>query len=222
MWSPTRQEGPTKIVGQAYTVRFVPKNEPSKAKIEGHYIDRVPPGHVLFVSGPQGVINALYGGLMSRRAQALGAVGTIVDGRIRDLEEHRDLDYTVRFSPDSFGHPIFVPYLRWQTLTLGVKVFARDTSSVSPQEKLHVGEVNEPVTLQSPEQPDTVIKPGDYLIGDVNGVVCLPKHLAEGVLALMPSQVEADERIAEDLDKGKGFEQASKEHRAHVRKVRDL
>jgi hypothetical protein len=32
---------------------------------------------------------------MSMRARASGAVGTIVDGRIRDLQEHRDLCYPV-------------------------------------------------------------------------------------------------------------------------------
>ena len=33
---------------------------------------------------------------MSNRAKYSGAVGTIVDGSIRDLQEHRDLDYPVR------------------------------------------------------------------------------------------------------------------------------
>ena len=32
---------------------------------------------------------------MSTRAQASGAVGTVVDGRIRDLQEHRDLGFPV-------------------------------------------------------------------------------------------------------------------------------
>ena len=32
---------------------------------------------------------------MSTRAQAIGAAGTIVDGRIRDLSEHRALGYPV-------------------------------------------------------------------------------------------------------------------------------
>ena len=32
---------------------------------------------------------------MSNRAKYLGAVGTIIDGRLRDLQEHRDLDYPV-------------------------------------------------------------------------------------------------------------------------------
>ena len=32
---------------------------------------------------------------MSARAQTSGAVGTVVDGRIRDLQEHRDLGFPV-------------------------------------------------------------------------------------------------------------------------------
>ena len=69
---------------------------------------------------------------------------------------------------------------------------------------------------------ETMICPGDYLIGDLNGVVCLPKGLAEKAIALMSSQVEADEKIAEDLDSGRPFQEASKEHRAWVRKTEDL
>lgn len=51
---------------------------------------------------------------MSNRAQYLGAVGTIVDGRIRDLQEHRDLDYPV---------------------------FAREIGTTSPAEVVRVSEV---------------------------------------------------------------------------------
>ena len=50
----------------------------------------------MFISSPQNIVNAVYGGLMSNRAQVSGAVGTIVDGRVRDLQEHRDLGYPVR------------------------------------------------------------------------------------------------------------------------------
>jgi regulator of RNase E activity RraA len=42
------------------------------------------------------MINAVYGGLMTHRARASGAVGTIVDGRIRDLQEHREMNFPVR------------------------------------------------------------------------------------------------------------------------------
>lgn len=58
-------------------------------------IDSLPEGCVVFISCPRGISNAVYGGLMSTRASARGAVGTVVDGRFRDLEEQRSLSYPV-------------------------------------------------------------------------------------------------------------------------------
>ncbi|KAL9131014.1 MAG: hypothetical protein Q9217_000956 [Psora testacea] len=175
LWSPHRQEGDTKIVGPAYT------------------IDSIPPSSILFISAPP-VSNALYGGLMSNRAKYSGAAGTVVDGRIRDLQEHRLLNYPV---------------------------FARNVGVTAPGEVLEVSEINTPVQFQS-EGQDMVINPGDYLIGDLNGVVCLPKELAVKVLALMPSQVEADEKVAQDIQQGRTFAEAAKDHRSKVKKPEDV
>lgn len=58
-----------------------------------------------------------------------------------------------------------------------------------PAELLKVAAVNVPVKLQTDEQ-DMEIRPGDYLIADVNGVVVLPVELAEKALPLMQKQVE--------------------------------
>ena len=77
-------------------------------------------------------------------------------------------------------------------------------------------QINTPVKLQSDLQNATIY-PGDYLIGDLNGVVCLPKGLAERAVALIASQVEADTRIARDLSMGRTFSEASREHRAFIR-----
>ena len=51
---------------------------------------------------------------MSNRARYSGAVGTIVDGRVRDLQEHRALDYPV---------------------------FAREIGTTAPQEVVRVSAV---------------------------------------------------------------------------------
>ena len=52
---------------------------------------------------------------MSNRAKYSGAAGTIVDGRIRDVQEHRELEYPV---------------------------FARDVGTAAPSEYLEVSEVS--------------------------------------------------------------------------------
>ncbi|KAK6078800.1 ribonuclease e inhibitor rraa dimethylmenaquinone methyltransferase [Seiridium cupressi] len=185
MWSPQRQEGDTKIVGPAYTVKYALLDDPAP-KMTGHYIDTVPPGCVLFISAPP-IPNAVYGGLMSTRAQYLGAVGSIIDGRFRDIVEHRDLKYPV---------------------------FARDTGTAPPAELVKVVAVDVPVELQSAElQKGMLINPGDYVMGDLNGVVVLPKDLVDKALDLMRKGVEADQKMAVGIKKGMSFVEASKKFR---------
>ena len=67
------------------------------------------------------------------------------------------------------------------------------------------------------EDQDAIIHPGDILIGDVNGVVCLPQSLAEKALDLIQSQVDADKKVEADIQKGRPVAEAMKEHRAHVK-----
>ena len=94
-------------------------------------------------------------------------------------------------------------------ITYTAQVFARDVGTAPPYEMVKVVDVNVPVKLQTDEQ-DITINPGDYLIADLNGVVVLPKELAEQALPLMKKQVAADTRIAEEIKKGMGFAEASK------------
>lgn len=81
-----------------------------------------------------------------------------------------------------------------------------------PAELLKVAAVNVPVKLQTHEQ-DMEIRPGDYLIADLNGVVVLPFELAEQALPLMQKQVEADDKMAFEIRKGMSFTEASKKFR---------
>ncbi|KAI5867746.1 RraA-like protein [Durotheca rogersii] len=189
MWSPQRQDGPTRIVGPAYTVKYVPLDDPAP-KHPTHYIDSVPAGAVVFISCPPRTANAVYGGLMSARARARGAVGSVVDGRFRDLHEQRELNYPI---------------------------FARDVGTAPPGPVLKVSAVDVPVKLQQgdadADADDIEVRPGDYLIGDVNGVVVLPAELAEPALPLMRRQVEADDRMAAAIRDGMSFVEASAKFR---------
>ena len=81
--------------------------------------------------------------------------------------------------------------------------------------------INTRVKLKT-EHQNATISPNDYLMADLNGVVCIPRDLAEKAIALIPSQVEADERIAKDLQAGRTFVEAAKDHRANVKMPKDL
>ena len=93
-----------------------------------------------------------------------------------------------------------------------MQIFARDVGTAPPAELLKVAAVNVPVKLQTDEQ-DMTINPGDYLIADMNGVVVLPRELAEAALPLMAKQVEADSQMAVEIQKGMSFTEASKKFR---------
>lgn len=69
-----------------------------------------------------------------------------------------------------------------------------------------------PVRLKS-EHYETWIEPNDYIIADLDGVVCIPGHLVEKVLEVIEPIVRADERCAEAISAGQSVEQAFKEFR---------
>jgi regulator of RNase E activity RraA len=66
----------------------------SVPKLPQHHVDSVQAGSVVVIASPK-VNGAVWGGLMSTRAQYLGAQGLVTDGRCRDLEEHRGIDFPV-------------------------------------------------------------------------------------------------------------------------------
>lgn len=92
-------------------------------------------------------------------------------------------------------------------------MFARDVGTTPPGPLLKVVAVNEPVKVYN-DGRDIIINPGDYLIGDVNGVVVLPRGLAEQAVPLMAKQVEADSKMAVEIQKGMTFTEASKKFRS--------
>ncbi|PLB44935.1 RraA-like protein [Aspergillus steynii IBT 23096] len=173
MYSPDFQAGETKLIGQAFTVKFVPKSDVGAPKVSGNYIDKTPPSSVVFISQPPPQVNAVYGGLMTLRAQKLGAAGVIIDGRL----------------------------------------FAKSVGTTAGGEVCRPSEVNVPVRLHSSDQPNAWVRPGDYLIADLNGVVCLPQEMAEQVLDLIPGIAAADEKCAEGIRAGRSVEEVFREFR---------
>ncbi|KAK2780567.1 ribonuclease e inhibitor rraa dimethylmenaquinone methyltransferase [Colletotrichum kahawae] len=181
LWSPHRQSGQTRIVGPAFTVKYSSTSDGNATPKggTGHFVDSVPSGAVILISCPENTINAYWGGLTTRRAQALGAVGTVIDGRLRDLEELRELEYPV---------------------------YARDVAPTPPHGALYV---SEPVTISQDGQ-DIIIQPEDWVIGDLNGVVCVPKRLVERTLELMRSLAETEKAMTAAIVNGASMTEAAK------------
>ncbi|KAM0550198.1 hypothetical protein ACHAPJ_009046 [Fusarium lateritium] len=91
LYSPEYLTGDTKIVGPTFTVKFEPKSNTPAPNMKGNYVDEIPKDAFVFISQLAPHIGACYGDLASLRAKHLGAAGVIIDGSVRDLQEHRDL-----------------------------------------------------------------------------------------------------------------------------------
>ncbi|RDX47939.1 RraA-like protein [Lentinus brumalis] len=180
-----------RICGPAYTVQMVLGSNKDAPKLSSHFVDTAPTGSVIVINAPDKVKNAVWGGLMTAGAKSRGALGVVISGRCRDLAEHRDASFPVF----ARGHS-----------TLGQSPFTRPS------------EVNVPVTIRSPdvseeEFPAVRVEPGDWVIADEDGVVCVPVSKAEEVITLAAKGREIDARCMEDIQAGKGVQETFKKHR---------
>ena len=127
---------------------------------------------------------------MTAGAQARGVLGTVVSGRVRDVAEHR---------------------------AAGFSVFARGTSTVGQAQFTRVAEVQVPVAVNlDGGLPIVTVNPGDILVADENGVVCVPKALEENVLRLASKGREVDAGCLKDIQSGISVVESFRRHRGKL------
>ncbi|KAG1449562.1 hypothetical protein G6F46_009907 [Rhizopus delemar] len=156
MWSPAYCEGDTRIVGPAFTVKMVYKEDKTSPTPTDHF-------------------NAVWGGLMTARARAKGVQGVVIDGRVRDLNEHREMKFPV---------------------------FAKSHSILPQNAFVRPSEIQVPITLSS-----VVLNPGDVIVADVDGVICVPKDKVEQVILNCKKYVEIDKKCMKALQEGQSVKE---------------
>ena len=133
-------------------------------------LDGLKPGEVYITTGASPRY-ALWGGLMSTRAAALGAAGAVLDGFHRDSREIRQLGFPV-FSTGAYAQDQRV---RGRVIDFACPIEFRNAARVEP---------------------------GDLVVGDVDGVVIIPKGHAEAIVAAAVAKVEAEERVRAMIEAG--------------------
>ncbi|KIW75693.1 hypothetical protein Z517_10435 [Fonsecaea pedrosoi CBS 271.37] len=93
MFSPT--DATTTVFGPAVTVKMVESTQKAAPSPPRHFVDCNEPGKIMYIQQPRGAYSACWGGLMSTRARHMGAAGVVIDGRMRDVREHRELGFPV-------------------------------------------------------------------------------------------------------------------------------
>lgn len=114
---------------------------------------------------------ALWGGLMSTRARALGATGAVLDGYHRDTRE---------------------------ILKLGFPVFSYGSYAQDQKVRGRVIDYRCPIEFGNGVR----VNPGDVIVGDIDGVLAIPKaHLANIVQAALV-KVEGEDSVREMIERG--------------------
>ncbi|RSM02954.1 hypothetical protein CDV31_010695 [Fusarium ambrosium] len=92
IFSPDSQ---ARIIGPAVTIKMVESSDKSAPALDKHFVDHNEDGGIMYIQQPKGLPSACWGGLMSTRAKFLGAEGVVIDGRMRDINEHKEMKFPV-------------------------------------------------------------------------------------------------------------------------------
>ena len=174
---PIRQ-GQPRLVGLAYTMRFIPAREdktrhPAAGPIQQQAMEGCPPGHVLVVDSRGDARAASAGDIYCGRLAARGCAGIVTDGGLRDS--------------DGVAKTSLVAYLR------------RPSSPPS-------GIVHQPVDLGLPIACGGVaVYPGDVIVGDADGVVVIPPDIVDTVAEEAMASTLYDEFCEEEVAKGRSL-----------------
>jgi regulator of RNase E activity RraA len=160
-----------KLVGTAFTMRCqgvdtVPA-KPYQQLLAA--FKEIEPGDVIVLQcGDQ--VSAMWGELLSTAAMAKGAVGAVLDGATRDVEQILEIGFPVfssGFSPlDSAG--------RQEVTDFGVEV----------------------------ECGHARVRPNDWIVGDLMGVIVIPLELVEQVVTLASEKDVRESTVRDELLRG--------------------
>jgi regulator of RNase E activity RraA len=136
------------------------------------------PGDVIVVDAGGDVNTSVCGGLMGGLAQNRGIRGMVVDGAGRDTDELEDI-----------GWPIW---------TRAITPRGTHTMFSGRKEELSI---NVPIACGG-----VVVRPGDFIVADLMGVVVIPLEHAEEVVRLAAEQAEREEKTRAWVKQGKTVE----------------
>ena len=117
-----------------------------------------------------------WGELMSMSAQARGAAGVIVDGGVRD-----------------------------GNMLMGMKnwpVFSRYLSPIESRGRTRIRAIEEPIAVAGSLTSQVRIVPGDWIFGDMDGVVVIPAKAVEEVLRKAEEAGEIEDLVRQEIRHG--------------------
>ncbi len=159
----------SRVVGRAYTVKFVPAGQHPKTSLNFYDIVTGAPKSRVLVFGV-GVDRWVFGGNLSRFAELQGVQGIVMDGCMRDVAAIRERDY-----------PIFAT-------GASVSGYASERMLSSVGDDIVCGGM--------------AVATDDFIVGDDDGVVCLPKARVREILFEAEEIQQLDLTLEGDIERG--------------------
>jgi regulator of RNase E activity RraA len=171
----------TRLVGKAYTLRYIPMREDLDADaLDGRFdnltnpqriaVEHVGAGDVLVMDARGEIRAGTTGNILVTRMKHRGAVGLVTDGAFRDAAG---------------------------IAAVGLPAYCRGTHAATNVTLHH------PVDVQMPIACGGVsVYPGDVLVGDGDGVIVVPRHLAEEAAARALEQERRERFILTKVQDG--------------------
>lgn len=169
-----------KLAGWAYTVSGEMRSYSGNGDPDKmKALDGIGAGEVSVWSG-NGVGVCFFGELIALGMKVRGCVGALVDGGIRDIE-----------------------WIAKQKFP----VFARYRTPVQSIGRWKVTAWQVPVQLPGATREQVAVDPGDFVLGDIDGVIVIPAALVEPVLAEAERLTATEIQIRAELDAGATLQQ---------------
>ncbi len=175
------QPKPVTMVGQAFTLRYIParedrnpitvfRNPDHKQRVA---VENCPEGHVLVMDARKDSRAATAGSILVTRLAKRGAAGVVSDGGVRDATGIGALEMPAYFACPSAP----------TNLTLHEAI-----------------EINCPISCG-----DAPVFPGDVMLGDGDGVMVIPAHLADEIAEECLQMESYEDFVLEQVNHGAGI-----------------
>lgn len=153
-------------------------------------------GAVMVVATGGFMDGAILGGAIARGLRHLGCAGLVTDGLVRD---------------------------RTELVEVGFPVAAAGVTPVNGSRRWSIVDVDGPVFLLGQGGGSVQLSPGDYVLGDADGVIVVPRDVAPDVVAMAEELARKEALITDEMMAGARREEAFARHDrfAHLRRLRD-
>jgi len=171
------------LAGPAFCVRGRAIDAAHPAPASAPYeVDRhLAPGCIVVVATGGHTASACIGGNVVVSYEARGCAGLVVDGAVRDGAEMR---------------------------ALGLPIFTTHVTPRRPAGRWSVVEHGVPISLPGQSGAEVVIHPGDFIVGDDDGVIVIPGAIVTEVLEAAETLARLDAKVAADIRRGRDREEA--------------